>query len=138
MGSTMTVMGLYVLVHVHVVVAIVNSGIIIHSIIAIAMASVSVSSATPGSAATPAVVDAPCRICEWEKDCHRCNINIGRWRTFMFSYFFRTQRSRTFALEHREEPVKKQLRIQQQLAEETSDEDGRFAPDVDLSGAESQ
>jgi len=56
----------------------------------------------------------------------------------MFSYFFRTQRSITFALEHREEPVKKQLRIQQQLAEETSDEDGRFAPDVDLSGAESQ
>jgi len=56
----------------------------------------------------------------------------------MFSYFFRAQRSRTFALEHREEPVKKQLRFQQQLAEETSDKDGRFAPGVDLSGAESQ
>ena len=56
----------------------------------------------------------------------------------MFSFFFLTQRSRTFALEHGEEPLKKRLRLQQQLAEETSDEDGRFAPDVDLSGAESQ
>jgi hypothetical protein len=140
MGSTMTVMGLYVLVHIHVVVAIVNSGIIIHSIIAIAMASVSVSSATPGSAATPAVVDTPCRTCEWEKDCHRCNLNIGRWRKLMFIVFFKTQGSRTFALEHGES-VKKRLRMEQlfdEFDELTSDDDGRVVRDVERSDAESQ
>jgi len=136
MGSTMTVMGLYVLVHIHVVVAIVNSGIII----AIAMASVSVSSATPGSAATPAVVDTPCRTCEWEKDCHRCNLNIGRWRKLMFIVFFKTQGSRTFALEHGES-VKKRIRLTElkQVSDElTSDDDGRFVSDVERSDAESQ
>ena len=126
----MTVMGLYVLVHIHVVVAIVNSGIII----AIAMASVSVSSATPGSAATPAVVDTPCRTCEWEKDCHRCNLNIGRWRKLMFIVFFKTQGSRTFALEHGES-VKKRIRLTElkQVSDELTSDD-----DVERSDAESQ
>jgi len=116
------------------------------------MASIPVSSVISGNAATPAVVDTgsaatpavvkqcrnACRICEWEEDCPRCNINIARWRTFMFMFFFEIQKSRTFAIEHGdEEPLKKRIRFHEQLAEETSDEDGRFAPDFDLSGAES-
>jgi hypothetical protein len=119
-----------------VVVAIVNSDINIHSIAAIAMASVSVSSAATGSAATPAAVDTPCRTCEWEKDCHRCNLNIGRWRKLMFIVFFRTQGSRSFALEHGES-VKKRIRLQR-LFDVTSFDDGRLVIDVERSDAESQ
>ena len=103
------------------------------------MASVSVPSAAPGSAATPAVVyvDAPCRTCEWEKDCYMCNINIGRWRKLMFIVFFRTQGSRTFAL-LRGESVQKRIRLQQMFDEESSDDEGRFVSDVERSDAESQ
>ena len=54
----------------------------------------------------------------------------------MFIVFFRTQGSRTFALESGES-VTKRLRLQQLFDEETSDEDGRFAVDEN-SDAESQ
>jgi hypothetical protein len=46
----------------------------------------------------------------------------------MFIFFFTIPKSRTFAIEHGdEEPLKKRIRLHEQLAEETSDEDGRFA-----------